>query len=1105
MGGRIRANRTISWACMARSGEFRRGALVFGRDARFFTAGPMIFLPTEFFETPIVASMLRRALVCSLGLVFLGSCLEDDDEPAELCGPQTDLRYLRLDALSSDPWFYRRTIVANDGPFTGLGDLHRVRFTADQNKLAIIDDQDETELVAWDLERRVDLLCSAEGVWVESEAAPLEEREYVVVDWSDREGGMTIDSELEGFGGRFASDEELEPWRRISESYLEVTERGELTVELEACAALQGGFRAPEHCGGAAELRHALLRVDAAGEYSGKLAAASPDFPVFSTAGGYLQRVAPDNFTYYLSPGAPAELVALASNYQPIFSNFSIRENNCSPAGLAAAVIARPALATLPELLGVDLDTLSGEDLSAACNHVEREASDIFTWQRAGDLRFNTITFVDSSSSFGWGSYSARAVDAANGEILASDLFVDGGAIARIVARVEELLSDGDPAIEGLLALAEARAAVLKDERYPLDATIRASLQSSASAAIGTGETLARYAMIDGSPAEELSSDRTAARFLLGPLFEPGDPVPDALQMMATPLERLNYLLDEAGRAEIARLLNAGYDVLDRLAPHGYEAVALELAMLPSAERSEILSAALAKNWVLHGLGHALGLADNLAASSDVLNYPAEYWNGDPRFAFSSVMDLLPGARSIHAVALGNTDIAALRSSYLDETAVFASPLPDLRFAAAAELQSYSSAAREFVGEAGAPVARLVPFASCGAEAALLQPDLGCAVLDFGSNPREIFANQYYRWLSEYPFTHLVEDTATFDAEPAFRPAIEALRSGSVALQYLGYYLSSEPSFAGSAREQELVDVSRQLANYAVEIMSFPETGRMCPWPGLPVKHYIPYYYLNEYCAPSVDITSATATTAGAIDIPFGSGRDSIAGIEEGTEGWTRVGSRVDRLNVLLAANLPFPTALPAGAQRLTLSRTSPVYASLLESFVLTIPGLLTAADIARQGSYWCFDAGPDQPYIGHVEPRRAITTAASPASPSSSCHDPAPIFTGIPAQLAGAALVSWFADLDTPAARIYVLGVDDGDVDWSSYPPTEVCEAEDIDGLVYRSFVGEDPVSCSLLETLNNVRYDWQAYQNASSRERYVDQQELVQGARALRDIYRF
>lgn len=1083
---------------------FRGSAGVFGRDARFFPSAALIFLLPEFLETPIVANMLRRALLCSLSLVFAGSCLEDDDDPAELCDPLTDPQYLRHEALTSEPWFYRRTIVAQDGPFTGLGDLHRVRITAEQDKLALVDDEDETELVAWDIERRVDLLCSTEGVWVESEAAPLEEREYLVIDWSQRQGGMTIESELDGFGSRFASDSELESWRRISADYLEITEHGELTVELDACAAFAGGARAPEHCGGEAELRHALLRVEAAGEYSEKFAATSPTFPVYTTAGGHLQRVAPDNFVYYLSPGAPQEFVALQNYFQPIFSTFSIRENSCGSDGLTGAILARPSLHTLPELLGVDVATLSGAALIAACNSVERAAPDLFTWQRAGDLRFNTITFFDSSSSFGWGSYSARAVDATNGEIVASDLFIDGGAIAGIVARVEAILADGDPAIEGLFALAEARTAELKAQRFPLDASIRASLASATSAAISTSDALARYAMIDGSPAEDIGHDTTVAAFLLGPRFEAGDPVPDALRMIASPAERLRYLLDENGRAQIARLLDAGYDALDRLEPHGYEAVALELAMLPSAERIEILSGALAKNRVLHGLGHALGLADNLAASGDVLNYPAEYWNGDARLAFSSVMDLLPGAQSIHAVALGRADIAALRSSYLDQVEIFAAPLPDLRFAAAADFEAHSLAARELVDEATAPAARLVPFASCSAEAGLLRPGLGCAALDFGADPREIFAHRYFRWLSEYPFTHLVEDADTFDAGPAFRPAAEALRYGSIAVQYLGHYLSSEPSFAGSAREQELVDVSRQLANYAMEIMSLPDAGRMCAWPGVAEGYYIPHYYMGRYCDPATELGSATATTARMIEIPFGAGRDPIAGMDEGVDHWTRVGSRVDRLNVLLAANFPFPTDLPAGAERLTLTRTTGAYASIIEGFIQTYMDLVSINDIGRLGSYWCFDSDADHPHIGHVEPRRAID-AVNASSPSAGCHNPTQIFNGVPGELSRAALVSWFAELDTPAAPIYILGVDDGAVDWSGYTPEDFCEATDIDEVTYRSLEGEDPVSCWLLMQLDGARYDWLAMRSDSTRERYVKQQELVQGARALRDLYRF
>src|SRR6185436_1582266 len=142
-----------------------------------------------------------------------------------------------------------------------------------------------------------------------------------------------------------------------------------------------------------------------------------------------------------------------------------------------------------------------------------------------------------------------------------------------------------------------------------------------------------------------------------------------------------------------------------------------------------------------------------------------------------------------------------------------------------------------------------------------------------------------------------------------------------------------------------------------------------------------------------------------AIELQPGIGRDLIVQRARNNAPWTRIGSEVDRLDVLLSIGFPFPTDLPADARRATIPQVLPVISEIFHRALRVDPAFLSTQAIEEIGSWWCWDSA-DRASLGHVEPRRALDEHSDPfPRASAECSRPATIDFGVTQGVLEAAL----------------------------------------------------------------------------------------------------
>jgi hypothetical protein len=986
---------------------------------------------------------MQRPVLLATSLSLLVACGEEKTAPiSPSCPDAATLGFLELSALTAKPWFYRRSVIAGEGPFLGTGDLARINFHVEGRELVAVREGSAELAGRWMILRHVDLGCEG-GVSLVSGAEA--GGKYLEVDWNARSSELQFEASVEGFEISFTESNELAEWRKQSASYLEITERGNLTANTEVCETFWGGFDPPRNCGGNADVRHAFRVIDAE-SFTEKAAAQPPKFSLH-TIKDRLQRARAGQFIFYLSTDFPAAVssVGISESLASALPGAEIRPNDCRPEGIARALAAAPELASL---VGADAAELRGESLIAACNSLENAAPNIFTWQRPGDLRSRLIEWTEPARSSKWGSHASRAVDAGTGEIVASTLYLDGTKIQSWVEKVMDRVESTLPGPTALIALAQARAMKMRSSHFELSAETASILTAGALSGESTEAALTRYALVEGTAAELVASNGTAAVFLLGPNYERGDPIPVALQTLSTPRERAEAALDREGRERAAALFEAGYSFLDRLPPEGFEAIALELLAIEGEDSRAILLQNLSSHLMIQGLAQSLGLALNPAGSS------SEH----------SVMDVFHGDRIFQETLFREGDIAALKYLYFDAT-----PANN--------------------------------FAGCTVREALLHPTPHCAVFDEGANAREIFADKYWRWLGTYTFTHIIDNPDTFDAARAFRPALELLEFGSIAAAWLGNQAATDPSFRGSAFEQDLFDAVNLTANFAMEVLSIPEAGRACPWQNATPRTYLPNHVLN--CVEE-DFGSPEAIAAEMIEIVPGLGRDAVWSREANGGPWRRIGVEVDRSNVLLMLDFPFPAGLANGAPRLTVERTLSVSEELFARILRSDPYLIDSNEVVDRGSFWCRDQGASRPDLGHIETRRAVAENGTRfPGPSENCLDPSYVHSPASSGIIRGALAGIFMNTNKDLA-IYEVGADDQTVDWGNYAPEELCEALTLEGRRYRAVRSEMGVECLLVQRVEDWKQNYQATGEAFYRDIYLYHRDMIEAARTLRSIFR-
>lgn len=955
-------------------------------------------------------------------LALVVGCPAADETTLQPTCPGTG--YVPKDGLEETDWYYRRTIVDSGSAFEGIGDLNRVQLRVEDELRVVADGE---RLIGWPVAREVDVSCDGGEVVVTDRVGGA----YLDVRFTENRRPRALRARA-GWQASFVPSSVIEDEIRIFPDYVEVTETGRLEIEPGACADFAGPFDEVEDCSVTARLRHAFSPVF--GELD-PIPAAAEMFS-YSRTGGFVERVqgAP---IYYLEAGAPEVLVEAAANVaaelSDVLGDLEVRQNDCSEQGLQRVIERRPDLADLPG------------DLIERCKAFEQAAPDLFTWQRPGDLRFNTIAWRSFEAPVGWGAHSARAVDPASGRLVASDLLLDGAYVESIVEQVVRHANDDDPEPEALVALALERAERLVLEQYGGPLELKADTPDRSLAAIR-----AVMEAIQGSGVEWLPEDRYAPALILGP-----NPPSDASEDLARHLEldrRIALVLELDGRATAARLMDAGYSFLERWTHPGHAEVAGRLAGLPEEEAAELVRASLATHFLLHGLLHNLGLSDNPAGSSDALHFAEG-------FDSSSVMDLIPAEHQMDAVTLGPYDRAALEALYRDR-------VPS------------------------------VSYARCSVDVAMRAPTIACAADDWGASARASFAHAYGRWLGHYYFTQIIGNEAEFDVLRAVRPAVTALWRASIAAQWAFHARSNDET----ADVTDLLTAAAQGANFAAELHALPEPIRYCPWPGETPQVFVPWYYLGRDCDEYARLESPEAVAADQIEPPLGIARDRTFGDSAvDVVQWLRLGAMFDRSHSLWGMLLAFPTNLPDGARRIAVIDVVPEAVHTFDRLAAADDFFLEPRTARELGMGWCRDpAAPDLAYRG-----RAVPPRVAEVGPFPDCLQPASIYPAHSSRDVRQALFFKTALEVGSSLELYRVGVDDQDIDWSAVAPEDLCAFTSIEGVEWRALATESVVACRLLARATRAVEGYESSQdNPFYREHYEQVRDLVDAVHRLRTI---
>lgn len=655
-----------------------------------------------------------------------------------------------------------------------------------------------------------------------------------------------------------------------------------------------------------------------------------------------------------------------------------------------------------------------------------------------------------------WMGRVSRAVDPETGEILAADVFVDAGFARRVAAHLA----------------ARRRAQPGLDDRLHQERSALTTLRAT------------RLALPDGAldrfrgrPVEAFEA-RWDALSALPPLVESAlvsadvealiegrwTPGLDPTDRPMTSLQGLTRLLDVPPRGPRW----AAGDIYPDPDPEVYVG-ALLFVWSP-----EDVQAGLLRHVILAGLLRGLGLVPNPAASTDLVNMPPEFWNGEWRYASSSVLDALAPEAQPWAIAPGAYDVAALRWLYAGEVAVFEAPLPDLSGldiedfevrlcgdCGGAEVVSRLGA-RRFVSEAEVDPERRVPFATCSLEAAEAGDDPKCALSDFGPDARSDVAMRRLRWKQAYR----EDDPERFGLEPRgpVPRFVARARLGVAALQAAAW--AAEHARVAEGPATDLVTAAAIGADLGAEMLTTPAPGRYCPLPGATPRRFLPARFFPEGCDPELPINGAEAQAQDQIEVPIGHGRGQYSegtDFEDGSVLWAP-GAALDRAFAPWLLYLPARSARPAAA-------LSDLFSAEIDAFFEAWAGLdvffVRTASIDASGAPYC-GAGPIAS-AGAVASRRLLLE--QPA-----CVADDVVFSGpkradvVNTTVAGARLGRLGA-----ALRIYDMEEPDAaEVAWDDLPDGFCEVSEPLGGAVFRG-VGQGSPTCGRLDALRRAVGAWE------------------------------
>lgn len=634
-------------------------------------------------------------------------------------------------------------------------------------------------------------------------------------------------------------------------------------------------------------------------------------------------------------------------------------------------------------------------------------------------------------------------------------------------------------------------------------------------------------------------------------LWRPGQPVTEALLERSTPYERA-VRLDPASPKN-RRFLKAASDASMCFLQHEFDAdwagMAERVKDLNKEERYNAIFTQLFGHVMLHEVGHNMGLRHNYEGTYDALNFSDKFWeqhcfsgegrdctsqetitaqnkNGYREERNTTVMEYV-SAKGAFQDYLGRYDVAALRFGYANQVEVFDNDAMTVKGGDTLRqwryLNHFSDIPGKLCGDAGCadaatarnvikarkwvsfdpqnPPEKEVPYLYCSDEFRGATPF--CNAFDYGPGVREIMANYYTTWKDYYYFNNFTRDRTYeigWTLDSALGPVYRLFLYQDTLAHYLVMLDVLNPEFKTSRLKDDLKIAVGHGMNAAMEIVSLPNAGRMCPIMDGTTPITYSTYMLGNACSATLPIDSDAATAAMMIDVPHGEGRPMGMSYTDDYEnyGLAFVGSYFDKSNTAFLIARTRPSLLRfnyhldrrnyyVGNYSIFGKEIRGIYDVMMHNRTLVNYADLT--DTASEaGSYWCRD--PQNPTVasaGYVEPRRAIDlqTGKSLPGPSANCQQPTPIYpelaynAALNAVVYGNALLS--SDFDGQLdygtdLRVYAAGAADEIESWNALPlcsavtGTPACRCEYTDsmsGVTYRTLKREGlkkTMTCTLM-----------------------------------------